>query len=409
MQDGFLIAPFVPAIMGGGPHGEIAALVVIERCKPVLALCEPPFLMLVRLMAGNGDEAFRHNEAMIAQADRKLRQGMDAAAVPAGAPEQAGDGRKLQRAAGAERVLVGTALRCRDHAVVGRAGDDFAQAHDAFLGTVGDIGVGRQGGERGQALEVDREIGCGVELRHFPGLEMIEPGTHAGGADGALLGARAAGAGEGFVRLADVRRDRRRCGTAARGFPRNTTARRCRAHPSSSGNRGSPGRCGRGSLRRYPCPRRCATRSAARARKSAQSWQSSIDGRISSIIASVSAPARPLASRAKARTVSRSENSRDFVERLGDAVGKRRRCRALAAGMADLDAERPRCDEVAGLQRDAEMAEIGRCVFRRADDQTRVARLEDEVIVEAFGRHEVALDGDIDSRHPPAEARQDAA
>src|SRR5688572_16455770 len=47
MQHRLLVAPFIPAVMSGGTHGELAALVMIERCKPVLALRKPPFLMLV--------------------------------------------------------------------------------------------------------------------------------------------------------------------------------------------------------------------------------------------------------------------------------------------------------------------------------------------------------------------------
>ena len=125
MEDRFLIAPFVPAIVGGGAHCEIAALVVIERGEPVLALGKPPFLMLIGLMAGNGAQAFRHDQTMVAQADRQLRQGVNATAIPTRAPEQASDTRKLKRAAGAERMLVGAALSCRHHATVSRAGDQL--------------------------------------------------------------------------------------------------------------------------------------------------------------------------------------------------------------------------------------------------------------------------------------------
>src|SRR3546814_13480993 len=49
------------------------------------------------------------------------------------------------------------------------------------------------------ALEVDREIGSGIEFRHFPFLEMVEPGAHPRGSHLALLDALTAGADEGFV------------------------------------------------------------------------------------------------------------------------------------------------------------------------------------------------------------------
>ena len=71
-----------------------------------------------------------------------------------------------------------------------------SEAGDAAGGAVADVGVGGEGEERGQALEVDGEVGGGVELGHLPALEVVEPGAHAGAADGGLLGAGAAGAAE---------------------------------------------------------------------------------------------------------------------------------------------------------------------------------------------------------------------
>ncbi|MCY1225502.1 hypothetical protein D9M72_376990 [compost metagenome] len=88
--------------------------------------------------------------------------------------------------------------------------------------------------------------------------------------------------------------------------------------------------------------------------------------------------------------------ARDLVERLGNATRKRLRRFALAAGVADLDTKRARRNEAAGIKRDAEMAEIGRCLFRWSDNQPLVAGLQHEVVVEALGRHEVAFDRDID-------------
>ena len=46
-------------------------------------------------------------------------------------------------------------------------------------GAGADVGVGGEGEERGQALEVDREVGGGVELGHLPALEVVEPAAHA--------------------------------------------------------------------------------------------------------------------------------------------------------------------------------------------------------------------------------------
>ena len=310
---------------------------------------------------------------MIAQADGKLRQGVNAAAVPALAPEQAGNARKLQRAAGAERVLVGAALRCRHHAVMGRAGDDFAQANDAFLGTLGDIGVGRQGGERGQALEVDREIGCGVELRHFPGLEMIEPGAHTGGADGALLGALAAGADEGSSGKqmsgeigGGVEQQRVVLGE----IPLHVVARL--VHPVAEIEDRLVD-AGYASFSPMSVPQTVRDQISGTSEKVGavvailDRGQDFLDHRVG-----VGAGAAACQPGEGANRVAFGK-FRDFVERFGDAVGKRGRCRTLAAGMADLDAERAGGDEAVGIQRDAEMAEIGGCLLRRADDQTRFA------------------------------------
>ncbi|MNI66895.1 hypothetical protein D3C73_1224880 [compost metagenome] len=72
-------------------HGEVSALVMIERCKGVFALREPPFLMLIALMIGDRCEFLRDDQPMIAQAHRHLRQAMHAATVKPLAPEQTGN------------------------------------------------------------------------------------------------------------------------------------------------------------------------------------------------------------------------------------------------------------------------------------------------------------------------------
>ena len=77
--------------------------------------------------------------------------------------------------------------------MVGGVGDDLEQAGDAAAGAGADVGVGREGEERGQAFEVDGEVGGGVELGHLPALEMVEPGADPVAADGGLLRRRAAG------------------------------------------------------------------------------------------------------------------------------------------------------------------------------------------------------------------------
>ena len=206
-------------------------------------------------------------------------------------------------------------------------------------GALGDVGVGGEREQRGQALEVDREIGRGVELGHFPGLEMIEPGAHAGRADRGLLGAACGRSGRRSRRAGDGRRDRRRCGTAARGSRRSTTARRCRARPSSSGSRGSRASMRASRPAAMSAPKRARTQSSGTRMKSAQSWQSSIGGRMSAIIASVSAPARPVASRASA--------ARCRARRWRRRFRAPRRCGRRAAGRASRAISTPRVREAA--------------------------------------------------------------
>ncbi len=67
---------------------------------------------------------------------------------------------------------------------MGGVGDDFQEPGDASGGAVADVGVGRECEEGGQTLEVDGEVGSGVELGHFPALEVVEPCTDALAADG---------------------------------------------------------------------------------------------------------------------------------------------------------------------------------------------------------------------------------
>ena len=135
-------------------------------------------------------------EAVVAEAEGELGQGVEAGAEAAAAPEEAGDGGELEGGGGAEGVLVGAALGGGEDALVGGVGDDLEEAGDRRFGAGADVGVGGQGEEGGQALEVDREVGGGVELGHLGRLEVVEPGADAGRADGRLRGAEAAGAGE---------------------------------------------------------------------------------------------------------------------------------------------------------------------------------------------------------------------
>ena len=85
-----------------------------------------------------------------------------------------------RRGGGAEGVLVGAALGGGEDALVGGVGDDLEEAGDAAGGAGADVGVGGEGLEGGQALEVDGEVGGGVELGHLPALEVVEPGADAG-------------------------------------------------------------------------------------------------------------------------------------------------------------------------------------------------------------------------------------
>src|SRR4051794_6833393 len=80
-----------------------------------------------------------------------------------------------------------------------RTGDDLQQAYDGFAGTLSDVLVRGLSVERAQALEIDREIGCGVELGHLPGFEMVEPGPHPRRSHRRLLAAKPARPHETFV------------------------------------------------------------------------------------------------------------------------------------------------------------------------------------------------------------------
>ncbi|MNH40282.1 hypothetical protein D3C79_1015800 [compost metagenome] len=69
---------------------------MIECGEAVFALREAPLLMRPGPVVCDRIEVFGNDEAVVAQADRQLRQGMHPPAVPALAPEQAGDARQLQ-------------------------------------------------------------------------------------------------------------------------------------------------------------------------------------------------------------------------------------------------------------------------------------------------------------------------
>ncbi len=64
--------------------------------------------------------------------------------------------------------------------------------------------------------------------------------------------------------------------------------------------------------------------------------------------------------------------------------------------MANLHAKRARRDKAASIQPDAEMAEICRCAFCGAEIEARCASGQLEIVIEAFARHEIAFDRDID-------------
>src|SRR6218665_2086422 len=90
-------------------------------------------------------------------------------------------------------MFVGTPLRRRHHTVMRRTRDDFGKPYDAGLGAISDILVRRKRRKCRQALEVDREVGSGIELRHFPMLEMVKPCPHPLRANLCLLRTLAAG------------------------------------------------------------------------------------------------------------------------------------------------------------------------------------------------------------------------
>src|SRR3990170_6766784 len=86
VQHRFLVAPFVPAIGCSTSNGEIAGLVMVELGDPVLALREAPFLRIVAFHASDAGQLLRDVEPMVAQAERKLRQRVEAHAVETLAP-----------------------------------------------------------------------------------------------------------------------------------------------------------------------------------------------------------------------------------------------------------------------------------------------------------------------------------
>ncbi len=193
---------------------------------------------------------------------------------------------------------------------------------------------------------------------------MIEPGAHTRSTHGALLGACAAGADEGRV-------GQKMSGEIGRGVeqqrvvfgevPLHVVAGLI--HPVAETEdrlvdavRVSPRRC--------PCPRRCATRSAERARnrRSRGSLRSMAGFPRSSHRCRRRCGRLPAAQRRGRYRVRKIRRSRPEFRR------------SVSASAAGASPWRPawqistpsdaRGDETAGLQRDAEMTEVGGCVFR---------------------------------------------
>jgi hypothetical protein len=86
---------------------------VVEPGEPVLALREHPFPVRGPATAAIAASS-AGTSAVVAKAERQLRQRVEAHAVIALAPEHAADAGQFQRARGAQRVLVGAPLRAGD-------------------------------------------------------------------------------------------------------------------------------------------------------------------------------------------------------------------------------------------------------------------------------------------------------
>ncbi len=171
---------------------------MIKLGNAVFALREDPFLTFRRTPVGDSGKFGRNFKPMITQRNRHLRKRVDAATIIALAPDETGNAGEFQRTGGTQRVLIGTALSTGQDSVMSRAGDDGHETDDGRAGTFADIGVRCQREERRQALEIDGEIGGGVELGHFPLLEMIEPSADALEANGRLFGTQPTRAGKRF-------------------------------------------------------------------------------------------------------------------------------------------------------------------------------------------------------------------
>ena len=144
MEDRFLVAPFAPAIVGGGAHGDCTRLVMVEPHQAFPTLGETPFLGAVAHVVGDGCKAGRHIETVVADQKRELGQGVDTASIVAATPEQASNAGKFQRARRPQRVLVGTSLGAGEDAVVGRARDDFEEPEDGHARPRAHVAIGRQ-------------------------------------------------------------------------------------------------------------------------------------------------------------------------------------------------------------------------------------------------------------------------
>jgi hypothetical protein len=199
MQHRLLVAPLPPAIARDRAHREGTGLVVIERRNPLLALLVAPLVSLLAPMVSQSSEPRIDGEAVIEDAERKLRQGVKSLAEPAAAEGDAGDGRELEAAPGTQGMLVAAPLRGGEEPAVAGERHHFQEPPDSGAGALPDGGIGRERLQSAQAFKVDREIWRGVPLRHFPGLEVIQPTQQALASDLGLLAAAAPGTREGTV------------------------------------------------------------------------------------------------------------------------------------------------------------------------------------------------------------------
>ncbi len=305
-------------------------------------------------------------------------------------------------------MLVGAALRRGQHAVMRRVGDDLDEAGDAPPGAVADLRVGRQREERGQALEVDREIRRGVELGHLPALEVIEPAADPVAADRRLLGAGAAGADEapGGQQVSGevgggVEQERVVLGEV----PLDVVAGLVQPVAVAEDG-GVDARTQRGVERR----------GVALARPDQRHQRE-----VGAVPAVGDRPERPLEHRLGCRPGPAGREPRqrgdgvglavlgDGGERLVDAGRRVPRRRSLRLRMGDLQPQAARRGEALALERDPEGAEVGGQVLGAAEREVRLAGGELAAEREAAGEHALAFDVDARQRRAGERPRQDQA